>query len=241
MIAIDWSAYSRVVVLTGAGVSVASGLRPYRGPGGLWTEVEASGVADAAALRDRPAEVWRFFAAARQAVLAARPNAAHLALARLEQGVTGRGGRFTLITQNVDGLHQRAGSQAVLEIHGTLARSRCTRVECTQPAFADERVDESCPPCPRCGQPLRPDVVLFGEPLPVEAEHLAKRALRDCDFFLAVGTSGTVTPAASFVRWAEVNGARTLLVNLEPMSPPNPAFQQELLGRAEELLPELVG
>jgi NAD-dependent deacetylase len=241
MITVDWSAYSRVVVLTGAGVSVASGLRPYRGPGGLWTEVEASGVADAAALRDRPAEVWRFFATARAAVMAAQPNAAHLALVRLEERVTSRGGLFTLITQNVDSLHQRAGSRAVLEIHGTLARSRCTRDACAQPAFADSRVDESCPPCPRCGQLLRPDVVLFGEPLPVEAEHLAKHALRDCDLFMAVGTSGTVTPAASFVRWAEVNGARTLLLNLEPMSPPNPAFQQEMLGRAEELLPRLIG
>lgn len=238
--AVRWSEYRQIVVLTGAGISVASGLRPYRGPGGLWEEGDVAKYADALTLREHPEEVWRFFARARAAVLAAAPNPAHLALARLEASLAG-GTAFTLITQNVDALHQRAGSQRVVELHGRLARTRCTREDCALAPYADESVDERCPACPRCGAPLRPDVTLFGELLPVDAEVASKRALRDCDLFLAIGTSGTVSPASSFVRSAAYAGARTILVNLERMDPPNPAFGEELLGRAEEVLPRLVG
>ncbi len=237
---IRWSEYRQIVILTGAGISVASGLRPYRGPGGLWEEEEVARYADAETLRERPEEVWRFFARARAAVLAAAPNPAHLALARLERSLPS-GTALTLITQNIDGLHQRAGSQRVVELHGRLARTRCTREGCSLAPYADESTEERCPPCPRCAAPLRPDVTLFGELLPVDAEVASRRALRDCDLFLAIGTSGTVSPASSFVRSAAYAGARTILVNLEPMDPPNPAFQEERLGRAEEVLPRLVG
>lgn len=233
--------YRHIVVLTGAGVSVASGLRPYRGPGGLWEE---SGVADLAtpeALAERPDAVWKLFGAVRTAARAAAPNAAHTALAGAEHRITAAGGEFTLITQNIDGLHQRAGSRNVIELHGSAFRTRCCADGCDLPPFADDDPHAiSAPRCPRCGALLRPDVVLFDEAIPGGAEWQAKRALRDCDLFLAAGTSGTVSPASNFVRAAEYARARTVLVNLEPMKPRHPAYDEELLGRAEELLPILL-
>jgi len=233
---IDLARYRRVVALTGAGISVASGLRPYRGPGGLWEEGDTAKSADAEALARDPRSVWKLFGGMRAVARAARPSAAHEALARAEQVV---GGALTILTQNVDGLHQRAGSSRVVEIHGSLFRTRCTR--CDAPAFADESPHDEVPACAACGALLRPDVVLFGEPLPVDAEWHAKHALRDCDLFLAIGTSGTVDPAARFVRWAEFEGARTVLVNLEPMTPPSAAFREQVLGPADEVVPGLLG
>jgi NAD-dependent deacetylase len=223
---LDLQKYRSVVVLTGAGISVASGLKPYRGPGGLWTDEEAIALADAKAWAERPDEVWRMFSAWRAVVARAAPNAAHKALAAI---------RAVILTQNVDGLHQRAGSKDVVELHGRLRRTRCTR--CALPPFDDDAVHERTPSCPACGAALRPDVVLFDEALPVDAERRAKQALRDCDLFLAVGTSGTVWPASSFVRGAKVAGARTIWVNVEPSQ--NPAFDDELIGPAEELLPRM--
>lgn len=234
---IVWGQYRNVVILTGAGISVASGLRPYRGPGGLWAEIDVAGLVTAAAVRDDPRRVWAFHAESAATVAKARPNAAHMALARLEAGF-GPGRSFLLVTQNVDGLHQRAGSRAVVELHGSLARARCSRAECPE---AGPFAGAECPACARCGAPMRPDMVMFDEPLPVDAEWRCKQALRDCDLFVAVGTSGTVTPAANFVRSAKYAGARTLLVNLEAMVPRHPDFDEEVLGRAEELLPALVG
>jgi NAD-dependent deacetylase len=232
--------YRNIVVLTGAGVSVASGLRPYRGPGGLWEEAGVAELATPAALVERPEEVWRLFGPLRTQARAAQPNAAHHALAALERRLGPD--VVTLITQNVDGLHQRAGSSNVLELHGTAFRSRCSSAACDLAPFDDEDPHLGpAPRCPRCGAVLRPDVVLFDEAIPGGAEWQAKRALRDCDFFLAVGTSGTVSPASNFVRAAEYASARTVLVNLEPMQPRHPAYDEEYLGRAEEILPMLLG
>jgi NAD-dependent deacetylase len=232
--------YRNIVVLTGAGVSVASGLRPYRGPGGLWEEAGVAQLATPSALEERPDEVWRLFGTLRTQARAASPNAAHHAIAKLEQRLGPD--MVTVITQNVDGLHQRAGSSKVLELHGTAFRSRCSSGACDLAPFDDEDPHEGpAPRCPRCGAALRPDVVLFDEAIPGGVEWQAKRALRDCDFFLAVGTSGTVSPASNFVRAAEYARARTVLVNLEPMRPRHPAYDEEYLGRAEEILPMLLG
>lgn len=232
--------YRNIVILTGAGVSVASGLRPYRGPGGLWEEAGVAEIATAKALVERPGEVWRLFGAVRTSALAARPNAAHAAIAALEHRL-GAGATFTLVTQNIDGLHQRAGSRNVIEIHGSAFRTRCSSDACDLQPFDDEDPHPgSAPTCPRCGRCLRPDVVLFEEAISGGAEWQVKRALRDCDLFVAAGTSGTVSPASNFVRGAEFAGARTVLVNLEPMRPRNPAYDEEYLGRAEELLPALL-
>jgi len=177
----------------------------------------------------------------RAPVLAAAPNAAHRALAAFESQLRSSQ-QFLLVTQNVDSLHQAAGSKNVCEIHGNLMFTRCSNPACSLPRFRDESAhSERIPQCNLCGSTLRPDVVLFGEELPLQETWTVKRALRDCDLFIAIGTSGLVEPAASYVRGAEYAGARTILINLEPLSRPNPAFKEQYFGRAEILLPQLLG
>jgi NAD-dependent deacetylase len=177
-----------IVFLTGAGISAASGLRTYRGPDGMWNDPEMARLNDAAAFEENPAAVWRLFGQMRRAALEAQPNAAHLAIAsceaRLQPGAT-----LTVLTQNIDGLHQRAGSSNVVELHGSAFRTRCS--SCDAPPFSDEDAHaDIIPICATCDGRLRPDVILFGEPMPARAEWDAKRALRECDLFIAVGTSG---------------------------------------------------
>jgi len=231
--------YRRIVILTGAGISAASGLPTYRGGAGLWDEIDVENHATAAAMQADPIRVWKFFAKLRALVATAKPNPAHFAIATVEARLTNTQS-LTVITQNVDGLHTAAGSRQVVELHGTLRRSRCTR--CDYSCAEDLETSRSdCPPCPNCASEMRPDVLLFDEPLSVDAEWASKKALRDCDLFIAVGTSGTVSPASNFARSAEYAGARTVYVNLEPMRPANPAFRETYLGRAEQVLPQLLG
>ena len=223
--------YKNIVVMTGAGISRAAGLATYRGPGGLWSDPEKVALSSIEALEARRDAVTSMFWGFRAAIQAAEPTAAHRALAAFEKQAKGA---FTLVTQNVDGLHQRAGSHNVVEFHGSLQQWRCEicgRV--TEPATPQ------LPEC--CGQALRPDVVLFGEQIPVHAEHQVKGALRDCDLFVAIGTSGTVWPAASFVRSAAYAGARTILVNLEIDDEARDAYRETHAGLADELVPQLFG
>lgn len=237
---LDIKRYRGIVVLTGAGISKASGLPTFRGPDGLWERPDGPGAngLDAAALEEDPQGVWTYCNKLRDAVRAAQPNAAHVALAEAERAVA-PGASFTIITQNVDSLHQRAGSRNVLELHGSLARTRCSLKECGAAPFDDPAPPAELPRCEACGCNMRPDIVLFDEEIPAQAEHFAKRALRECDLFVAVGTSGTVSPASNFVRAAEHARARTVLVNLTPMVPRHPAYDEEILGPAEELVPIL--
>jgi len=232
---------ARVVFLTGAGVSVASGLRPYRGPGGLWSEVDVERWVTAAALDRDPEGCWRAHRAFAQKAAAAVPNAAHESLAAFARARPE--GSVVVITQNVDSLHLRAGSPEVIELHGSLARVRCTGPRCgaLAPAPDPARAADAPPPCPRCLEPMRYDIVLFDEHLAPADERAAKVALRAADVFVAVGTSGVVFPAAAYVREAEYAGARTMLVNLEPPEPPNPYFHDVVIARAEEALPALLG
>lgn len=225
----------RVVVLTGAGISVPSGLAAYRGPGGIWEE--RPDLAEALVAGAAPDLVWRALRPMRADVLRAQPNAAHVALAAFECHLLAEGASIALITQNVDALHTRAGSQNVIELHGRLCRTRCT--SCDAPPFDDDTLPFVLPKCTKCGAPLRPDVVLFNEALGVAEEMGAKRALRDCDLFVAIGTSGTVWPAASYVRSAEFEGAHTILVNLTAPEPHNDAFREVILGSAESVVPAL--
>jgi NAD-dependent deacetylase len=235
--------YRNILILTGAGVSVASGLATYRGPGGLWEKADVARIADARNLPGTLPDLWRLYSMRRRNALAAEPNAAHRAIAEVQKrwGSSDGTRRITLATQNVDGLHARAGSPNVVELHGSAFTSRCSSDRCTAPAFHDETIYEDVPLCAECGSPLRPGVVLFSESLPVDALWEVKRALRDCDLFLAVGTSGVVWPAAQFVSSAAYVGARTINVNVEPMDPYNPAFKEEYVGLAEEILPVLFG
>jgi NAD-dependent deacetylase len=229
------ASYNNIVVLTGAGISVASGLPTYRGENGVWNRESPLKVATAKAMREKPNDVWQFFIGMKLKAQAAEPNAAHFALAAAERKATGA---FTVITQNVDGLHQQAGSSNVLELHGSVHRNRCTA--CEEPPFEDASAPDSPPPCPSCGAPLRADIVLFEESLPARPEHLSKRALRDCDLFIAIGTSGNVFPAANFVRSARFANATTILVNLDAETQES-QFEQVYRKRAEEFLPTLLG
>lgn len=231
--------YNKVVILTGAGVSVASGLRPYRGPGGLWEEPGTARFSSSEIFDQDPDSVWQFWAGMREKCLSAKPNSAHFALADWERSLRADQ-QLTLITQNVDGLHQISGSKNVIELHGSVFRTSCKTETCSFKPFRDAAIPQrNSQKCSECGNVLRPDVVLFGEPLPAEEEWKSKRALRDCDLFIAIGTSGTVSPASRFVESAKYAGAQTMLVNLEPMQSVNPAFERELLGPSEQLVPEL--
>ena len=193
----DFAGYRRIVVLTGAGLSRSAGLPTYRGPGGLWSDAQLAQLSHVSALASRRAEVCQMFWTLRQAIAGAAPTAAHRALAAFEARLA-PGATLTVLTQNVDGFHQAAGSRAVCELHGSLARWRCDECQTELvPAGGDAPV--------HCDQPMRPSVVLFGEALPLAAERTMKHALRDCDLFVAIGTSGTVEPAASLVRWAALN------------------------------------
>jgi len=225
-----------IVLLTGAGVSVGSGLPTYRGPGGLWEREDIAWIVDARFLPGSLPDLWRLYSQRRAHALGAAPNAAHTAIAALQRA---RPEAVTLLTQNVDGLHQRAGSPAVIELHGSAFRTRCTNSACGLPPFPDDRLYETVPLCPCCGSPLRPDVVLFGETLPEAALRRAQTALNECDLFLAAGTSGTVWPAAAFVRLAAQAGARTVRVNLDAAAVTE-EFDEVHLGKAEDILPALL-
>ncbi len=236
---IDIQQYKNIVILTGAGVSAASGIRTYRGKDGVWKEFDVQEYGHVDRLRDKPERIWQLFGPLRMQLVTATPNNAHYSLAKVENNLDSHQ-NFVLITQNVDGLHQRAGSGNVIELHGSILKTRCADPACTLSPFIDpEPHDNDVPRCPVCSGVLRPDIVLFGEQIPVNQSWQSKRALRDCDLFIAVGTSGTVSPASNFVRSAKYAGARTLYVNLEPMTPRNPEFMEEYIDRAEELLPVL--
>jgi NAD-dependent deacetylase len=232
---LDWSTIHDVVILTGAGASAPSGLPTYRGPGGLWDDGVVARMSHADTLAADPHAVWAYWTGFRELIATVEPNPVHDAIAALARRL---GVNVHLVTQNVDGLHQRAGSPLVHELHGSVNRTRCT--QCDLEPYDDEAASEQAPACPECGAPLRVDVVLFGEQVALDAEVETKRALRDVDLFVAVGTSGTVWPAASYVRGADYAGGETVLVNLEPLDPPNPYFHHVLVGRAELLLPELL-
>lgn len=222
---------SSLVILTGAGISAESGLRTFRAADGLWENHRVQDVATPEAFRRDPALVHRFYNERRQTLATVQPNAAHLALARLERQW---GGDFLLVTQNVDDLHDRAGSKRLLHMHGELLQARCLACGRVQawPGDLDHRSR-----CKGCGSgPLRPHIVWFGE-LPLEMDRIY-RALEDCELFVAIGTSGHVYPAAGFVE-AVGPGTRTLELNLEPSHVAS-AFQEVRNGKATELVPAFV-
>ncbi len=227
----NWTDFKELVVLTGAGISVASGLGTYRGSGGLWEESGIDPAATAEGILQDPWACWKFFLPMRKQIVAAQPNPAHLALAELNHRLKGQ---LTVITQNVDGLHTLAGSPGVLELHGNMTRTRCT--SCDLKPFPDSEIYSELPLCRECGSPLRPDIVLFGEAIPVEASHRAKRALRQVDLFVAIGTSGTVAPANRYLSSARYMGATTLEINTRCTGD----FDLELEGPAEVMVPEWV-
>jgi len=232
---------SSVAVLTGAGISAESGIHTFRDPGGIWEKYDIEKVGTLSGFLDDPDTAWRMYSELRTHALGCMPNAAHLALFALERRIEPRG-RFKLITQNVDGLHERSEVRNLLPIHGSLFRTRCSNADCplsTRPFDDDSGYLDETPNCSECSAPMRPDVVLFGEYLDPVMEQSARDAVLDCDVFIAVGTSGLVYPAAGYVALARSMGARTILVNLE--EPENSAMFDELhLGKAAEILPALL-
>lgn len=224
----------RVAVLTGAGVSAESGIPTFRDAlTGLWANFRAEELATPEAYDRNPELVWRWYRTRRLAVAAAQPNAGHRALVRLAECVP-----VTLITQNVDGLHVRAGSREVIELHGNITRVKCSREHIVVEEFADT---DELPFCPRCGAGLRPDVVWFGELLPAGALERAQDAARAADVFLSVGTSNIVEPAASLPWIAARAGATVIVVNLSDEGQRAGPGIHLLRGPSGVVLPELVG
>ena len=221
-----------IVVLTGAGISRESGLHTFRDADGIWATVNIEEVATPEAFARNPARVHEFYNARRRGLVdpAIRPNAAHLALAAFEAGWAGD---FLLVTQNIDDLHERAGSRHLIHMHGELLKATCQGCGAVLPWRKDLSVDLACPSCGVAGG-MRPYVVWFGE-MPMEMERIYA-ALEDCDLFVSVGTSGNVYPAAGFVEAARLAGARTVELNLEP-SEGATLFAEAQYGPAATIVP----
>jgi NAD-dependent deacetylase len=225
-----------VAVLTGAGISAESGIPTFRdATTGLWARFRPEDLATPEGFARDPALVWGWYRWRRERAQAAEPNPGHRALARLERLVP----RLTLVTQNVDGLHQRAGSTGVIELHGNITRALCSRERTPVPRW--EEPAEGVPRCERCGAPLRPDVVWFGELLPDAALSAARTGALGCDVFLSVGTSNAVEPAASLPWLAHRSGAAVAVVNPDMAGQRAGPGIHHLLGKAGELLPGLIG
>ncbi len=223
----------RIAVLTGAGVSAESGVPTFRGPGGLWRTFRPEELATQGAFARDPKLVWEWYDWRRSLIARVDPNPGHSALAALED----RSPEFTLITQNVDGLHERAGSRRVHRLHGSIWRVRCT--ECCAET-TDERVPlPEIPPRCGCGALVRPGVVWFGEPLPASEWISAERAAKTCDLFIVVGTSAQVYPAAALIPMAAQAGARIIEINMED-TPLSGVAGLSLRGKAGEILPQLI-
>lgn len=225
-----------IFVLTGAGVSAESGLGTFRDRGGLWSRFDPMKLATPEAFARDPDLVHEFYNLRRRGVIEAEPNAAHFALARLEQGVRERGGEFFLCTQNVDDLHERAGSQAVTHIHGELLKARCLACDSVTPWREDITTQTPCPHCKQTGG-MRPDIVWFGE-IPRKLDAI-ESALLGSELFVAIGTSGAVYPAAGYVAQAKQFAIRTCELNLEP-SDNAASFDEARYGKASEIVPAWV-
>lgn len=226
------SRYQSIVVLTGAGVSAESGIKTFRDNNGLWENHRVEDVCTPEAFARNPALVQQFYNARRnQLVSEARPNPAHQALGEFERNFSGD---FTLVTQNVDDLHERAGSRNLIHMHGELLKARCAKTGVVMPWTDDITTETLCPCCDQAGR-LRPHIVWFGE-IPLEMEKI-EMALAQCDLFVAIGTSGQVYPAAGFVQMATAYGAHTVELNLEPSVGRN-LFSEHHYGPASQTVRE---
>jgi NAD-dependent deacetylase len=221
----------KIVVLTGAGISAESGLATFRdAQTGLWSKFKPEELATAEAFQRNPKLIWDWYAWRREQALEAEPNAGHFALAEMEK----RAPEFLLITQNVDGLHTRAGSKRIVELHGNIHRFRCFENDC-----ASDNFDVEHGRCRSCNGNLRPDVIWFGEMLPVGALETAVTTAETCDVFFSIGTSGMVYPAADLWRRAKDSGAIVIEINKDP-TPLTPLADHSFHGKAGEILPALL-
>ena len=227
---IDFSNLRSIVVLTGAGISAESGLSTFRLKDGLWDNHSIDDVATPQGFLQDPSLVHDFYNTRRRQLSTVAPNPAHLALASFEQTFPGQ---FLLVTQNVDDLHQRAGSQNLIAMHGELLKACCVLCDAVHVIDSDITVASVCPECQRKGT-LRPDIVWFGE-MPKEMERIYD-ALSSCDLFVSIGTSGNVYPAAGFFQEAKLAGAQAIELNLDPGEHAS-GFDLSLYGPASQLVP----
>jgi NAD-dependent deacetylase len=228
----------KIFLLTGAGISAESGIGTFRdrSGAGLWSRFDPMKLATPEAFAEHPEEVLAFYNFRRRTVIASEPNPAHFALARLESAMDERDHQLTLVTQNVDDLHERGGSRRVIHMHGEHLKARCTHCEAVNPWRRDLGARDRCPSCDHAGG-LRPHVVWFGEtPLHMDA---ILTALESADRFVAIGTSGAVYPAAGFVARARTLGIPTCEINLEPSDNAD-MFSERRYGRASETAPPWV-
>lgn len=231
---LEVSASTSIVVLTGAGISQESGLDTFRDAGGIWARYDIDDVATPEGFRRNPPLVHEFYNTQRREAAVALANPAHQALAKLEKAWPGR---FLLVTQNIDGLHEKAGSKALFHMHGTLDGFLCEACGQRGSWVADMATNSTCPLCAR-SRGLRPDIVWFGE-MPYHMPEIY-RALGETNLFISIGTSGTVYPAADFVREARLAGAATVELNLESSRKGHGLFDLEIEGKAGEIVPAFV-
>jgi NAD-dependent deacetylase len=224
--------FQHIVILTGAGLSAESGIATFRDPGGVWAKYNVEDVATPEGFRRNPLLVHEFYNQRRRDHARVAPNAAHAALARLEQSHP----NVLVVTQNVDALHEAAGSKTLIHMHGELLSALCARCEARHSWHGDMGLETACPACKRDGG-MRPDVVWFGE-MPYHMEQIAE-ALARADLFVSIGTSGNVYPANGFVAEARANGAHTVELNLEPSAGVS-LFREVIHGKATVVVPAFV-
>lgn len=225
----------KAIAFTGAGISVESGIPDFRSSTGLWSKYNPEEYATIDAFRADPEKVWRMLTEMISLVIQAKPNPAHVGLADLEKIDK----LHAVITQNVDGLHQAAGSRNVIELHGSNATLSCLSCGCTIATDSLSMADLP-PTCPQCRFIMKPDVVLFGELLPQEAHSKAMEKARTCDLVLAIGTSAVVYPAAEIPITAKESGAKLIEVNLEPTPLTDRISDYLIEGRSGEVVPQVV-
>lgn len=224
--------FERIVVLTGAGLSAESGVATFRDPNGIWAKYDWREVATPEGFAKNPQAVHDFYNMRRRSHAEVKPNAAHFALARLETMHDG----VTIVTQNVDALHEAAGSKSLIHMHGEALQALCARCEARHPWRDDLSIQTPCPACTHVGA-MRPDVVWFGE-MPYHMDRIAV-LLRHCDVFISIGTSGNVYPAAGFVAQARAHGAHTIELNLEPSEGAS-LFHEAIYGPATQVVPKYI-
>ena len=225
--------YSEIVILTGAGISAESGLATFRSADGLWNNHRVEDVATIEAFQRNPEYVHDFYNQMKPELLQAKPNPAHLAITRLQKEYPGK---VSIVTQNVDTLHEKAGSQNIYHIHGQINQAVCLNCGRVLESWGDITTETACPHCETTGM-MKPNIVFFGENLLCMDK--VDRLLEQCDLFVSIGTSGVVFPAASFVQIAKLNGAETYEFNLETTSN-NRYFDHHIYGKAGETVPQFV-
>jgi NAD-dependent deacetylase len=221
-----------VVVLTGAGISAESGIPTFRGKDGLWNKYSPQELATPQAFYKNPSLVWQWYSWRRKIIKQAKPNAGHYSIARIESI---KKEKFYLITQNIDGLHLKAGSKKVIEFHGNIFREKC--ISCDFKRYSEE-IYEEVPRCEKCGNIMRPDVVWFGEPIPQSIIEESARIVKEADLLLSVGTSGVVYPAAGFIEYFISSGKKVIEINIEKT--PFSDLLIHINGKAGEILPKVV-